>query len=297
MATKATENWDSVGFLGVGPEKTGTTWLHEVLSTHPQLGLPYSKELSFFWQDREYPRETALARLTNDDWHHQRYRRYARDRIRRAFRYQRTTARNPGRIAWDLKYLLKTHDEDRYLSLFDFAPDRISGEISPQYFFLGRPQIEKIRRLCPHAKIIITLREPRAWIWSWVRMHVQKSGYEPGGSQAEEFVERKMAKCSFTQALKTWTSVYPEDQVSVFFYEDLCREPWALYGRICEFLEIEPQDEVRERVHERVNLGRTIDIPPNILSRIENGWRDDVRELETLLGRLPEEWHATFAEV
>lgn len=292
MTTAKMEREPGVGFLGVGPEKTGTTWLHEMLSTHPQLGLPPYKELSFFWQDRDFPRETVFDRFTKDSWHHKRYRRYAFNRLKSAVRNPRYTFRNRNRVVWDLNYLLKTHDEDWYLSLFDFDPEKIAGEISPQYFFLGQEQVEKVRRVCPDARIIITLREPRAWIWSWVRMMVKKEGYDPLGPEAVKFVDGKIASASFSKALKTWRSVYPEDQVDVFFYEDLCNEPWELYERICAFLAIKPEAQVRERVHKRVNAGNTIDIPANLRQRIEDGWRDDVRELEQLLGRLPEEWKA-----
>jgi hypothetical protein len=289
-------NQQAVGFLGVGPEKTGTTWLHEVLSGHPSLNLPPYKELSFFWQDRDFPQESALDRLTGKDWHHKRYRHYAYDRLKKALRYPRHTLTNPDRLAWDLNYLLRTHDEDWYLSLFDFAQGSMAGEISPQYFFLDRPQVEKAHRLCPDAKIIITLREPRRWIWSFVRMHVQKSGFDPAGPQAEAFVDRKIARSSFTNALRLWTSVFPEEQVKVFFYEDLCRQPWHLYTRICAFLDIAPQEEVRARVADKVNPGNAIDIPASLREKIEQGWREDVRDLEQMLGELPAQWDEPFAK-
>ena len=29
-----------LNFVGVGPERTGTTWLHQVLQRHPEICLP-----------------------------------------------------------------------------------------------------------------------------------------------------------------------------------------------------------------------------------------------------------------
>lgn len=282
----------SVGFLGVGPEKTGTSWLHAILDTHPDLRLPPKKELTYFLQDRDYPNETFRDRLTKNNWHHKLYRRYAQSRLQEAFRYPRYTFRNRARIAWDLKYLLKTHDDDWYLSLFDFEPGTLAGEVSPQYFFLGRQQIEKVRRLCPDAKIIITLREPQDWIWSWVRMKVKKDGQDLMGPEIEAFVDRKLVSASFSRALQEWRSVFPKDQVEVFFFEDLGRDPWRFYCRVCEFLGIEPESEVRERVSQRVNPGRSYEMPAHLRERIESGWHDDVRKLKALVGYLPEEWEA-----
>lgn len=43
-----------IDFVGVGPPKTGTTWLHACLFSHPKLCLPQRKETYFF--DRHYDR-------------------------------------------------------------------------------------------------------------------------------------------------------------------------------------------------------------------------------------------------
>ena len=47
-------------FLGIGAQKSGTTWLHENLRQHPDLFLPAEKELHFF--DLHYDR--GLSRYT-----------------------------------------------------------------------------------------------------------------------------------------------------------------------------------------------------------------------------------------
>lgn len=41
-------------FLYIGPDKAGSSWLHEVLLTHPQVFMPEAKDLYFF--DRYYDR-------------------------------------------------------------------------------------------------------------------------------------------------------------------------------------------------------------------------------------------------
>ncbi len=42
----------SPGFLIIGAQKCGTTWLHRHLSRHPELWLPPGKELEFFSYER-----------------------------------------------------------------------------------------------------------------------------------------------------------------------------------------------------------------------------------------------------
>jgi hypothetical protein len=49
-----------IDFVGVGPPKTGTTWLHTCLFGHPELCLPKRKETYFF--DRYYDRGVSWYR-------------------------------------------------------------------------------------------------------------------------------------------------------------------------------------------------------------------------------------------
>jgi hypothetical protein len=42
-------------FLGIGAQKSGTTWLHRMLAAHPDIGLPEGKELHFW--DKRWPSE------------------------------------------------------------------------------------------------------------------------------------------------------------------------------------------------------------------------------------------------
>lgn len=48
-------------FLGIGAQKAGTTWLHSMLSQHPQLYLPEAKELHYW--DKQYPQAPVQAYL------------------------------------------------------------------------------------------------------------------------------------------------------------------------------------------------------------------------------------------
>src|SRR4051812_32958483 len=59
-------------FLGIGVPRAGTTWLHELLSSHPEVYVPVRrKELSFFnlyydrgtrWYQKFFPSEAEADR-------------------------------------------------------------------------------------------------------------------------------------------------------------------------------------------------------------------------------------------
>lgn len=49
-----------LGFLGIGAQKAGTTWLYEMLRQHPDLGFPTGKE-SHYWTMRTTARDTGAV--------------------------------------------------------------------------------------------------------------------------------------------------------------------------------------------------------------------------------------------
>src|SRR5688572_12255041 len=90
--------------IGVGPEKTGTTWIDRQLRGRPDVLLPPIKELRYFWEKYAFPRETALARLDyKKSWHHEQYRAYIHSRLRSIVRDPvREVLNQKKRFLWDL---------------------------------------------------------------------------------------------------------------------------------------------------------------------------------------------------
>jgi hypothetical protein len=41
-----------INFVGVGPQKTATTWLHHVLSSHSEICFPHGVKETFYWDKR-----------------------------------------------------------------------------------------------------------------------------------------------------------------------------------------------------------------------------------------------------
>lgn len=58
------EQHSKVGFIGIGSQKSATSWLHHMLSKHPEIGASDPKELNYFtanydrgefWYERNFP--------------------------------------------------------------------------------------------------------------------------------------------------------------------------------------------------------------------------------------------------
>ncbi|MEJ2368580.1 MAG: hypothetical protein P8Z49_09620, partial [Acidobacteriota bacterium] len=106
----------------------------------------------------------------------------------------------------------------------------------------------------------------------------------------DTFIDRKIADCSFSRAVENWKSVYGASQVLVLFFDNLEADPWQYYVRICEFLEIVPDTNIRSTVADRVNKGSEEPIPEKYIVRITDGWRNDIRELSHLVADIPQSW-------
>jgi hypothetical protein len=276
-------------FVGVGPEKTGTTWLYRHLNENPQTTCSPVKELRYFWENMTFPRERFLSRIFNvSSWHTVQYRSF----LRKRFRYYR---RNPKglndrkRLVWDLKYLFSIHDDEWYLSSFDNSTGLLSGEISPQYFFLPETEIVRISRLLPETKFIISLRYPPEWAWSFARMMVRVRLVENTEEAIEAFIASLLSEKTFSKNIRIWQQHIPENQLKIIYFDQLQEKPYELYQDICDFLEIDPVSESSDFTV-AVNAGKPVTIPERFRPILSNGWKEEIAVLKNILPDLPDDW-------
>jgi hypothetical protein len=280
-----------VDFIGVGPEKTGTSWIDVQLRAHRNVWVPPLKELRFFWEDQNFPCEHPFVRLVSrKDWHSRQYRGFAKRLCRKLLREPRQTLRERDELLWALSYLFRVHDEVWYLSCFTARPGRLNGEISAPYFFLPIERIRKVHALAPDAKILVTLRHPVDWVWSFARMIQSNGRLQERYGDLDAFFEAKMAAGSYSDALERWLLVFGRERLATFFYDQLEAEPWQFYSSICAFLGIDHDHERAAMLSQRVNIGRKWPIEERHVRRIRDLWREDMRKLAAMTRVLPPGW-------
>ena len=114
-------------FFIVGEPKSGTTTFHNILRQHPEIFIPEFKEPNFFSTD---------LHKKSDDFHKK-----------------------------HTYFSIRTQKD--YLQLFKPAQDgQLLGEVSPLYLFSGEAA-QNIREFNPDSKIIIFLREPVNFLYSF----------------------------------------------------------------------------------------------------------------------------------
>ena len=279
-------------FIGVGPERTGTTWIYQQLRKHPKVQLPPIKELRYFWEKENFPNENVFSRMnTKVSWHRKQYAEYAKERYKNLVHSPKTALfTNFNRLLWDLRYLVLPHDDRWYLSCFQTSKESISGEISPQYFFLPETRIRKISTLLPHCKILISLRRPIDWVWSFADLISRNGFLQDKYGNVDAFIDSKITACSYSKALANWKEAYSDSQILILFYEHLRNDPWQYYKRICDFLEIFPDADLESGVKRRVNPGSQKPPPEWVAKKIKAAWREDIQELTRMVPDVPASW-------
>lgn len=205
-------------FFIVGKPKSGTTALHSMLQQHPDIFMSAIKEPNHF----------------------------AVDHIRESER------RNRGYKGLPYK------DRESYLKLFEEAgTQKIIGESSTGYLYSTRAA-EEIAKFNPHAKILMILREPVDFLYSF-HSQLTRSGNENVGDfrKALELEEpRKKGKripsttsnprilfyseqARYCEQVERFIAAFDKSQVKIVIYDDFRENNLAVCEEVFEFLGVD----------------------------------------------------------
>jgi len=170
-------------FIGVGPPRTGTTWLDVILRGH--INLPAGNKETLFFD----------------------------------LRYERG-------LTW-------------YQSHFkSLRPGVPTGEFGPSYFASSDAR-ERIARHIPDCKIICTLREPVARLYSnyklWRRLALVKDSF----AQVAERHENLLSYSRYTSNIDAWRQIFGCDNTLVLIHEDALQDRQAYLDRLCTFIGVD----------------------------------------------------------
>ena len=250
-------------FLIIGPQRTGTTWLHANLRWHPQIFLSEPKELFYF------------SRLKTPD--------------------------HPGFQSADLAWYLSFFREDplrwaykqasalvRYRSLYR---PLVRGEATASYAACDRDVIEDIATINSQIRAIMMVREPVERAWSHAKKDLARNrGRKLSDVSTDEFErffrDPYQIQCArYAENLRNWADHIGADQVLVGRFEDVSERPEGLLREVLTFLGVSADAcFVPPSVREAVN--------PTAESAVPERHR---RFLEDLLGEEIREWREHFA--
>lgn len=259
---KSGKNLSKPNFICIGAQKAGTTWLSQMIERHPDVWIPPVKELHYF--DYVHLKEMNIPKRRLESL------KSAIDR--------KVTKRNVS--IKHLNYLSKlalteNYDDEYYLSLFDMADKNVIGEFTPNYSMLPVNGVKHIKSLLGSVKIIFIMRNPIQRAWSFARMLARRrleKGEEISVQAWMRIVDKpgNKKRTNYKETIEVYESVFDAEQILYLFYDDICYEPLKLLEKVCLFLEVDYDENLFSQfVKKRYNVNPAIDIPPKVLSFLQ----------------------------
>lgn len=242
-------------FVGIGAQRSGTTWLSEVLRTHPDIGIG-RKELHFF--DKQDSRGgTGVIPVA----------------ARRLWPWDRS------------RYHLK------FAALRSY---RAVGEFTPAYAALPEASIETISRWLPDVKLIFLMRDPVERSWSQARMYFHDRTGDSRSvpiEHLERFAFSPFVHCrsDYATSIRRWLTYFPHEQFWFGLTTDITTRPRALCSDLFAFLGVDPTHDPGVILEEVRNERPLLEMPPALRRRLEKRYASQSEEIRALTG-LDVEW-------
>ena len=208
-------------FLIIGAAKSGTTAIWHYLRQHPEIYMPQTKHIRFFAFEVENP----------------------------TFRGPAPKMRGSAGVRIDVPYAIA--DVHAYHALFEgVTTESAIGEASHSYLY--QPQAaERINNYSPDMKLIAILRNPAERAFSHYRQMV-RDGRETIPDFAEALAEEKnrindhwwpdfhYAQLGlYSRQLRRYFDLFERDQIKIYLYEDLNRDPAGVLQDTFRFLGVD----------------------------------------------------------
>lgn len=158
------------------------------------------------------------------------------------------------------------------------AATKAIGEISPSYFH--EPAVpERVRRVLPEARILLSLRDPVQRALSNHKHEVRLGrfrgrdiSFEAGLQNNASYLEQGL----YATHLSRWLKCFPREQLLVVLYDDIVANPAAIARQTYQFLGVD-SDHSPAALHERANPSYVNRYPT--LDRLRNEFKQYLRRM------------------
>ena len=250
-----------IDFLGIGAQKSGTTWLMKNLGSHPGVWTPRRlKELHYF--DVLYLDHHRNSRLN-------RIRRRI-EKVTGAPRWARMSAvekREYFRLICDPDFAFT---DEWYAHIFSPAGGRVKGEFTPAYCAIGEDGAAHVRRLMPNVKLIYMIRDPFERALSSLRMLLERDRVRK--CTAAELVEKPVfiKKGDYAANIPVWEAAFDAGQILYIPFGRVKADPLGVLRDVENYLGLEPYDQY-PMIKEKVNATgkKKITVPEDVCDQIK----------------------------
>ena len=151
-------------------------------------------------------------------------------------------------------------------------------------------EIAKVKALLPETKIIIGLRDPIEREWSRARLAFINKGPVPDDKYYQLFEQEHTHKSNDYAALVSrWKKHFGEQNVCLFFYDELKEDPQKVLSKISVFLGVETLS-FKDTKH-KVNAAPEHEIPEHFLLRLLALNSDYLKQMASYFDQAyPQQW-------
>lgn len=270
---------DPIFILGVGAQKSGTTWLYDQLAKQDSFLMSPIKELHYW--DRKFHPEFFRKRPL-------------RRKLKALLKeHGSKTFQAPG-----FERLVMDCSDEYYLAFFKsrLKPRHSAfGEISPSYSILSADEFRHVKAFMPYrTKVIFLMRDPVVRLWSQCKMESSKAltegiTVEPHTLFANSLEDAKyMRRSDYRSTVTSLQDAFDADDVFFGFYETLFSA--AEIDRLSQFLNLKI---TAYDLDSNPNKGAEIEKPtPEEWDRIRDGLADTYDFVRAnFADQVPENWH------
>ena len=287
-------------FLGIGSQRTGSTWLYKHLESHPEIWMPPIKEIHYFDILNKENAERRREKLYQD------YKKRVQVYQTCWFSKKKMRVLGPPNLLWDINYFLRSPSQKWYNSLFLLGANKVTGEITPAYMTLDQEVVEAIYAHNPNTKIIFFMRDPIERVWSAAVKHLAKLRRRNAKKVPEaEFIQFFQSngthmRTNYLRSLSIWESVFPPEQIYIDFFDNIQENPREVLLRVFEFLGVEARtDFISEDLSKKIGTTDRfrIEIPSDFEILIAEKYIDQLEMLNQRFGGHTDKWLARAKKI
>jgi len=273
-------------FVGIGAQKSGTTWLANTLAKHPKVFVSHFKEMHFF--DRHSP----IERIANnaDTRYHKRL-------IKLINNIDSARKLSNNRVI-RLMERIKMQDIEHYQAYFEtYAKNYdVYGEITPEYATLDVKGFLKIKETYNDAKIIFIMRNPIDRVWSAANHMKNMTGNSSAIDSKEGFFnflqkDSVQAMTMYHKTIENVNAVF--DSALYIYYEDIFYDSKLsekILRSIFKFIGVDFIPELLNEINNISYKSNSENIPKNYQEIAEKEFNYVKTEVQKLISRIPNHW-------
>lgn len=282
---------DSELFIGIGAQKSGTTWLANYLTNHPEVGFSPIKELHFF---------SSMHRNGVSQFEKQFASRLRRKVSRMGTPPSATELEEIRCLTLRLEMQSEPKNYKLYFDLLQKPNHKVVGEITPAYSTMNHKQFLKMRELIPTVKILFIMRDPVDRLWSHLRFEETR-----GRDQGKFIAKERLNDClkdpvfnlrtDYKRTLLELYKVFPDDRICILFFENLMdlNSSEEELSRLTNFLGIKY---IAADTEKKVHVSKSISLTDHDAIQIAQEFSSVYRYIEERFGeRMPERWRDRMA--